>query len=606
MNNGGHDSMITRVFVKCMPHPNLWRPTPFEVTNKHKYSPLVLETDILNRTSKSTTHLRKELEGYLSLAPDTNKHLKAFTRSRENFLKELSKAPQVKSFIEYIGELEEEAKKEIEEKEALMMEEVSEIPVIAKRRKEEEVKEEEEVSNLLDATQSAINEKNRGLERELKNYVNEFMTLLDWLLEQRQQADILKLKELLSTLVSVDVEYIASNDKFLGKEESLAIPLDFSPSRITLALLQADELKASRLFYPPLFPSPMVPKFMKPYRTLDGHPIMARVPTFDVDENQLRQDVDATKTTFGDEVGPLINAVKGLAGKREITPRLIKEKLVDIMRAYLTLNPMSIDNLKIMDLGCGSGEILMDTCARLLEDISFARQIHIQALLNDVLEGLGGRIRNASLEEGLSGIFDFQICKDDMINLIKRAYDKRERYDIAFINRVFDLYGGYGVFTFRLRGIEKETGPIKQHDWHTTSNAAELMAVDPPTGSKLIAYHGSVFHEKMWRALRLHLELSPEKNNWVFLPAVEMNVLKNFFGRAKEGGVDCFKKLLTIAKLVVVSVFPGSFQTLFPIEDPKIFHYHAPMPKKAQKVYSIICVSQDEDLIKYLKKSLKP
>lgn len=463
----------------------------------------------------------------------------------------------------------------------------------------------------MGAIQTAINKKRHGLEQALKRYVVKFTNLLEWLIDQHSKADspVLRgaLYDIVRIIISTDVEFIARHRDFIGGEKSIAIALDFSPLRITLALLPNEELSVSRVFYPPIYPLLTAPKFMKPYRTLDGHPIMARVPTFNVADEQLRQDVEETNRVFRDEVRSLIEAVKGLAGKREIAPRLIKEKLVEIMYAYLSYNPMSVDNLKVMDLGCGTGELLRDVYGGLLKDVNIARQIHIQTLLNDVHEDLGKIIRNIPIQEEFFGIFEFQMSRNDMINLIQGAWKEHKQYNIAFINRVFDLYGGYGAFTFPLKEVVKEIGSISSKKWHTTSDATEFTPINPQAGGKVVAYTGAISHEKVWRALRPHLAWPVERGNWVFLPGVEMNVIKNFFGRAEGGGLACLLKLLDITELLVISVFPESFQTLFPIEwhepiSTEIFHCHVPMPPTSRKVYSIICVSKNKQLIKYLEK----
>jgi hypothetical protein len=117
---------------------------------------------------------------------------------------------------------------------------------------------------------------------------------------------------------------------------------------------------------------------------------------------------------------------------------------------------------------------------------------------------------------------------------------------------------------------------------------------------KVIAFPGFAVFSSLWRAIKFLMGQSVDSTvDVVFLPAVYMNALSNFFSWKGRKGLDLLKKMLDIAELVFVSVFPGSFETLFPLDQShknEIFKFDVVEPN----TYSVICISRNNSLIEYL------
>ena len=255
---------------------------------------------------------------------------------------------------------------------------------------------------------------------------------------------------------------------------------------------------------------------------------------------------------------------------------------------------MSIDNLKIVDLGCGSGVLLRDIYHKLLDDEEIGTQISIHTLLNDIIEEPGRVLIRDCQKEEFVGKLELYIWTGDMRNLIGRAFEENENFDIAFINRVFDLYGGYGIFWFNKKAIASSS---------SQATVKKIEKVPIGRSEKFVAFSGAMIHEQLWRAMNLLLNQTTEMlANVVFLPTIDMNMIKNFFARKGQGGKITIDKLFSVVRLLVISVFPGSFATLFPgISDKDgILHFEIPH-HKAKHTYSVICLSNDKALINYIK-----
>lgn len=610
-----------QIYVTCKTHPRLFKPRCFYTSHKHEYTPPSVEAEILQQIDKSTELLRKQLK-ITSCSLELRRRLDDFVRSRQDFLTTLTKVPEVETFKNYVLFLESEVEKEIEILE--MEREVEEIltgeKIIEEVIKEEEegeeeeaeevIKEEEEAekeyNNLLDAVSDAINkEKTRGseFEKTLATYSMSHLGLLGWLVEQSLRIRELKIdqsvfQKLLADLITIDTLLIANKKEELGTRRSILIPLDFSPLRIQLATLSTN-IDWNRISYPPLLLQwrEGISQLVKPYRTLDGHPMMIYVPEFRRTAERSQEEIRRALENFQETVEPLIRNVKGLTpmGRRGTAPTLIRKPIVMITSLYLNYNPMSIDNLRIMDLGCGSAALLKDIYQSLI-DTELGSQIFIHTLLNDVMDNPGRTIIRESQKEQFLNKLEFHVWTGDMRETIERAYEEAVSFDIAFVNRVFDLYGGYGIFRFYKEAKSK-------NGMQTTVKLREMTSLDYQ--EKLVVFSGALAHGEIWRAIKYLLGQTIDTAPGVtFLPAIEMNMLKNFFAWKGKKGPYLFLKLVSVAKLVVVSVFPGSFETLFPNINSKNEIFHFPMNESSSN-YSIICISKDKLLIDFLRTHLK-
>jgi hypothetical protein len=579
-----------------------------------------VEADIIRSTEESTKCLQDRFSDIFSRSSEFKAHIQDFLSTRKKLLEVLSSTPEVRSFLNYVLGLEAEVETELEMKaeekavEEVLTEEVEE----PSKEIEEEIKtaterKGKEYDNLLDAVCHAIKEERKryagksSLHQGISEYIGSFLKLVNWLVEQRNQIkkygiSFQQLQQLLAEVISCDVILIADEKDQLGSEKSLVIPLDFSPLRIPLALLLCENLDVNaknwnRMFCPPVFMmwKDGIPRLVKPYRSLDKHPIMIRMPTFDKDPQKFQEEVERSLRDFRESSDPLIGKLKGLTpfGKRGTQPSLIKNHLSGAISCYMDYNPFSIENLRVMDLGCGPGTLLRDSYKKLLDDRrDLFTQIFVYTLLNDITEDPGKGLRIASEKEDFTDRLELVIRIGDMRDLMAEIYNKKEHFDIAFVNRVFDIYGGYGIFMFDKKEAQRN------HLSFATADTIEIV----PNGldNKVVAFSGVTLYNDLWRTIAFLLGQPVESSEEIlFLPGVEMNALSNFFTFKGSKGLDLFKKLLDTTELVFVSVYPGSFESVFPLDEShkkEVFFYEVVEPN----TYSIVFISKNKPLIDYL------
>jgi len=329
----------------------------------------------------------------------------------------------------------------------------------------------------------------------------------------------------------------------------------------------------------------------RPYRTVDGHPVFIRAPRFEVDKTRAQREASDARKNFEQKIAPLMYTIKGLASTREIAPRLIADPLIRVVRAYLSFNPLSKEFLKVTDLGCGTGSLLRNVMSRFLDSCPSDEIINVYALLNDDSRAQPGRqFHNLSLQERYAGLLESRTWKGDMRKMITELHSIRERFDISFINRVLDMYGGYGVFKFKLDPRQTKG---------SCSSFNETKLADEPNVGDVLVFSESNCHEGAWHAISYIFERQVHETTPEFhlLPSVDMKMRKNFF---TKNGTDIFAYLLEISRLVVVSIFPGDFKALFPeinSAKDKIFHCEKTCPAS----YSVIFISKSRELIEFIK-----
>jgi hypothetical protein len=604
-----------RVQVSCSTHPQLFNTGSFPVSYKHRYSPPAVEAEIVQHYRESTNCIKKKFLSTLSANVALDEKIQGFLTKRDDLLSALSKTPEVESFLHYVLGLESQVENELDiTKEEKNLEEVLEDEVEEVKTKETEAPETiksnlREYSSLLDAISASIlheKKQNSGkgsLITAIIEYIESFLELINWLVDQRLQIkkySISKqqLQQIISDVISCDILFASEENDKLGSE-AIAIPLDFSPLRLALVSLLCGHLDAkvknwNRMFSPPIFATLRegVPVLMKPYRSIDNHPIMMRIPQFDKDFIRFQEETKRAMKYFAEKANPLIEKLKSLTpyGKRGTQPILIRNHLVNAISSYIRYNPFSIENLRVMDLGCGSGSLLKDSYSRLLKDKpELAKTILLFTLLNDIIHFPGAAVRNASEKEEFAGKLDIEIREGDMRDLIKDAHIKKEHFDIAFINRVFDIYGGYGIFLFDKKDLPPNDLSL------ATVDTKELVPIE--IDHKVVTFYQYGPFSNYCRAIAFLLNQSVDSTeDNLFLPAVEMNSYKSFFTFKGISGADLFNNLLDSAELIFVSVFPGSFESVFPPNETqtRIFHHQIIEPN----TYSIILMSKDEALIR--------
>lgn len=615
-------SKDTRIHVSCSTHRRLHKPQSFWVSQRHEYAPPAVEADIIQDSKGSTNCFRSRLQALFPSSSDFDANVQGFLTHRQNLLQLLNNTPEVKSFLNYVlglgAEVEAELEMETEEKavEEMLEDEVEET----EKEKSEEAEiaktsesKGKEYDNLLDAISDSIKEEKKrnsgksSLQNAILEYVQSFLGLVDWLVEQRTQIKKYKISSqqlqlLIAEVISCDVLLVADERDNLGSEKSLVIPLDVSPLRISLTSLLSGGSSSNvknwnRMFSPPVFMTwkDNIPRLVKPYRSVDKHPIMIRVPKFDKDSERFQEEVERSLRHFQESADPLIEKLKGLTpfGKRGTHPRLIRNYVSSAISCYMDFNPFSIENFRAMDLGCASGTLLRDSYHKLLENrIDLSKQILLYTLLNDTIKDPGKGLRSASEKEEFARKLQLEIREGDMRDLIVDVHARNEHFDIAFVNRVFDIYGGYGIFLF-----DKKEVPMSDLSG-VTVDTTEIVPYE--LDNKVLAFCQYAMYSRLWRAFAfLFGQPAESRDEILFLPAVEMDSLNNFFSSKGREGSDIFERLLDTTELVFVSVFPGSFESVFPLDElhkNRIFSHQVIEPS----TYSIILISKDKSLIDYL------
>lgn len=583
---------ITHISISCWADP-LAATGPFHVLNSYEYSPLVIEASILNGEKgvrKSTDQIKKNLGDQEAEKEEGIKaRISHFLEERESFLLKLQSVSAIESFVRFTVEKAEEVRKSQEE----LKESLKEIGAIQDLQRElfrDSRPQFKRHNFLIDAIREAISSRNMELKKTLANYINDFNKDLRTLVMEGAKP------ETVYTVLSADVQFVSVEKQLLRTGQSIAIPLDLSPMRLSLAMLKEEQLfDQSRRYYPPLLllfnPHVHALNLAKPYRMVDGHPAYIRAPRYEADKITAQRQASDARENFEQKVGPLLHGLKGLAGTRETTPSLITEPLVQVLLSYLSYNPLSKEMLRIADLGCGTGALLKKIVTKVFDQCPPEDGINVYSLLNDgSQEDPGKRFCNLSLEEPYAGSLDSRVWKGDMRKLTVELMGLNERFDIAFINRVLDMYGGYGIFEFKF--------DPKRTDGSSSSFTEGMQAKEPNVGN-VLAFPESTCHEDIWRAIKYIFERHAHKKEegQYLLPSIDMKMKKNFFD---TDGLDILDHLLAVAKLLVISVFPGNFTALFPEVNPiKDNIYYC--QKYSPTSYSIICISKSRELVEHIK-----
>ena len=426
---------------------------------------------------------------------------------------------------------------------------------------------------------------------EIKKVLSKYDITLRNAIETRK-TDPKLLNDFLAWICNLDTEWISWRFP-IGDESAIAILLDFHPTRLALATLTENAFDREQLRYPPLFLSYRDPaRLMKPYRALDGHPIMIRVPTL-LSEIEPEAEIAKVKTIMRDSTGPLVRRLKGLFGRRETSPRIVRRALVAIIEAYLKYNPMSIDRLRTLDLGCGLGDLSRAVYKILLKDPAKSADLYVETILNDIQEEPGSLLRLLAKQEEYRQHMECRINQGDMGELVSKLSEKKERFDILFANRVFDMYGNYMIQGFSKSSLTEEDDLSGRCDEMTPKTYTSAPTV--------LAFTQTGMHQELWRAFRFRLgkgEFDVSQDPSIsYLPSVEMNVLRNAFGKKPEEWSKTLSMMVDLAQVFVITVFPGTLKTLFPIQQfERLGIYTVERVDEVSQWYTLICLTRDIEL----------
>jgi hypothetical protein len=82
-----------------------------------------------------------------------------------------------------------------------------------------------------------------------------------------------------------------------------------------------------------------------------------------------------------------------------------------------------------------------------------------------------------------------------------------------------------------------------------------------------------------------------------YLPSVEMNVLRNVFGKKAEEWSKTLSMLVDLAEVCVITVFPGTLKTLFPSQRFETLGIHTiERVDEGSQWYTLICLTRDIEL----------
>jgi len=545
-------------------------------SERHRISPSLIEARILEQGTKPGETL--EVLAPSGKLPDgkLTEALNSYLETRFRLLGRIKRFGEIKDLVETIFE----------------RYEVVKIAIKARKIQTPQPPSPKKTPSFLEALNRA-SKRETQLGSEVRHLVLTYGTLLRTALEMRTELEPRLLNDFLARICSFDVEWMSA-DALVGDESSIAIPLDFHPSRLPIALLPRDALEREKLRYPPLFLSYRdPPRLMKPYRSLDGHPIMIRVPTL-LPEFAPEAEIGKTKTVIGHSVGPLVRHLKGLFGRRETSPKLVKKALVTIIDTYLGHNPMSVDRLKVLDLGCGLGDLSRTIYIELLRTSSYAADLFIETVLNDIQDEPGIVLRSLARYEEYREHLECRMAQGDMEELIANLAENKERFDILFANRVFDMYGNYMIDGFSKTPADDDEALSGRYDERSPKTYTGTSSV--------LAFTETGQHQELWRAFRYRLgrgefDINPDPTIR-YLPSVEMNVLKNAFGKKPEEWEKTFVSLVDLAEVSVVTVFPGTLKTLFPIPqlDQLGIHSFEKIDEVRSHLYTVVCLTRDKKL----------
>jgi hypothetical protein len=539
-------------------------------------SEAVITEDGINCELLGKKKFEKQLKQMVTKAFSVEKHLlktlNDLLMQRENVLQIMSQyAPRIYPFSEEEIEVETEtgAKEESEEiSKEMPLEDLG-----------EELYEEERCIEVIARNTKVFEE---SIEAYLKTYTKICDLLLNSSIKSRDHA-----LELISQLANLDTIAI----KKYGLYGSILIPLDFSPQRLAFALnsqAALDETRSDRFYIPPIMARRLDGKntVFHAYRSVDDYPVL--FPAIHMEEREIGKE---REERFHQEITDATKILYKLKRGRR-GARFPLSELSQIIEIYLDEFPPARDRLAIVDLGVGRGGVLKAVVNRFITDHATTLIDERAAwliVLNDVYEEerTGEEfVRYASTDKASQLVREVRKIIGDIgkaANLLK-DFDA----DICFINRVLDMYARYGFYSVDVK--EQNNCPL---------SAAVNQEEDTEHRGTLLVYKNLIRFKGLYN-LQRQLLRHEELRKRTVLPGISYNLKNDFF----EPKAFSLETLVTMSKLVVISIFPATKQTLFAnLLSPGIYIY--PIGERdlsTRPRYIVFCLSKGKKMIETIGK----
>jgi len=491
-------------------------------------------------------------------------------KEREKVLKTIKKyAPRIYPFID--EEEKDETKKEIE---------------LETKEKDEEIQKEVPLDHLGEEAHEeehcieVISKNTDEFKKSIENYLETYTKICELLLESSTKSRDNTL-ELISQLANLDTVLVNKHDL----SGSILIPLDICPQRLALALNKEAILNQNRsdaYYIPPVMARRIKGKNIvyHAYRSIDDYPVL--FPAIHMKEQEI---VGEREKRFRQEVSDATKILYRLKRGRR-GARFPLSELSEIIAIYLEKFQPAKDKLALVDLGAGRGSLLkvivdrfISEHASLLDDRSTWLIV-----LNDLHEAekTGEEfVLYASTDRASQYIKEVRKIIGDIgaaVNLLKDFCA-----DICFINRVLDMYARYGFYSVDLEEPD-----------NVLPSAAVKQKKDTEGRGTVLVYGDLIRFKDIYNLQRQLLDHEELRKRTV-IPGIYYN-LKNYFFEPRKFSLE---DLVNMSRLVVVSIFPATEDTLFAgLLNPQI--HISPIGEhdlETKPRYLIFCLSKDKGII---------
>ena len=422
----------------------------------------------------------------------------------------------------------------------------------------------------------------KTIETYLKAYTRFCSLILNSSIKSRDHA-----LELISQLANLDTIAVKRHDL----SGIILIPLDLSPQRLALALnSQAilDGKRSDSFYIPPVMARRVNGKniVFHAYRSIDDYPVL--FPAIHMEEREIGKEREMRfRQEIADATKILYKLKRGRRGAR-----FPLAELSEIIKIYLESFPPAQDKLVLVDLGTGRGGLLKAVVDKFMS--KYASQLLDERsswliVLNDIYEEerTGEEfVRYAATDRASRFIREVRKIIVDIgkaANLLKHSYA-----DICFINRVLDMYAKYGFYSV----------DVKEHD-HILLSAAVEQKEDTEYRGTILAYSSMMRFKDLYN-LQRQLLRHEELRDRTALPGISYDLKKDFF----EPRAFSLEDLMNMSRLVVISIFPATRETLFTNLLNKGIHVHTKGENtlSTKPRYIVFCLSKEKEIIEAIRK----
>jgi hypothetical protein len=510
---------------------------------------------------------------------------------RENVLTLISKfASQIYPYIE--DEIAEENQKANEPKSEPWDEKVEEKELMGN---EEDIEKESPIEKLGEAEPEGTScirllaNDSKTFESNIRAYLEKYSAtsrlIIESVIRNKEHAT-----QAISQLANLDIIACGSTSAS-GK---ILVAFDICPQRLALAMNPEAVLdnKRSDIYYLP----PMVSRVIDgkgiifhAYRSVDDYPVL--FPAISMEEKEIGKERESKfQQEITDATKILYKLKKGRRGLR-----FPLSELSQIIAIYIKEFPIAIDKLSIVDLGTGRGGVLKNIINAFIEEHSVSlldNRSTFSFILNDSHEEerTGEEfIRYATSDTASQYIKEIQKAIGDLGKAIKTILEIGET-DICFMNRVLDMYARYGFYLVDAKSTSK---PV---------SAAVYEETDKEYRGIVLTYNDLMDFTDIYNLQRQLIKFETVEKR-VVLPGVSYDLTNDFL---KPRGIS-LDSLVTMSKLVIITVFPATENSLFkkitsngihicPLGDDKL---------STQPMYVTFCLSKDKSLIDEIAKQVK-